>query len=364
MAHLIFGDRFLSLRQPAWHRLGTVVQEPMSAYRALQLIGDYNVRTEDIITVSGQQLPEHVAILRDPTVDDTQTRVFGVVGRDYQLITPADLSILWDEHTGMAVETIGCLKKGAVTFISSFLPANPGSLTPEQTLEAAGFGTEVSNKAASSMGSYYVRGDEMKYYLMALNPMDGLGAIELRVTPVRVVCANTVAASATYATQTYKLRHTKNAKEQLGYWMRSIVERAYLSANKLQEAFSAMADRMVSPDEAQQVIETVYAFPSEPAHNAPDAVMEKRQEVWEAQVASLEKQRELVIRLFDGEGTGMDSVAAFGTGWGLLQAVTEAEDYRRARGSSPTMIAESSLVGSRAKRKEKAFDTILELVTA
>ncbi len=41
MAHNLFGERFVSARVPAWHQLGLVLEEPVSATQAWNLAGPY-----------------------------------------------------------------------------------------------------------------------------------------------------------------------------------------------------------------------------------------------------------------------------------------------------------------------------------
>lgn len=42
--HNLFGERFYSLRQPAWHGLGKVMDAQMGAEQAFDTIGAYLVR--------------------------------------------------------------------------------------------------------------------------------------------------------------------------------------------------------------------------------------------------------------------------------------------------------------------------------
>ena len=86
---------FVSLRKPAWHKLGTIAQDELSYDEALQLGGlDYPMvlrpvtTTMPIFDASGEETDSYElatqarAILRL----DTKT-VFGVVGDQYELVT-------------------------------------------------------------------------------------------------------------------------------------------------------------------------------------------------------------------------------------------------------------------------------------
>jgi len=84
--------------------------------------------------------------LRNPTTDDPETRVFGIVGADYHLVTPDDFVSIWDERVGRPIETIGALGFGETFFISTTLPKMD------------------------------VRGDEVEFYLLRQTDPDGSGS--------------------------------------------------------------------------------------------------------------------------------------------------------------------------------------------
>src|SRR6188508_1418367 len=217
MAHNLFGDRFADARQPAWHELGQVFEKEVSATEALNQIGRYEVRLAEA-TADGVSL-DRMAILRDPTTDDPETRVFGIVGNDYALITPEDVCTIFDEHVGKPIETIGALGFGETFFVSTYLP----------TLD--------------------VKGDEIENYLLVSNPMTGLQSAEVRVTPVRVVCQNTLIASDRVATQKMKVVHGKEGKQRMADWLRETYEFAETTAKVLKDLFEVMASTRVKDAE-------------------------------------------------------------------------------------------------------------------
>src|ERR671939_1878460 len=79
MAHNLFGNRFFSYRQPAWHKLGLVLDEALGAEAAFDRIGAYDVHLEDLQTVGGMTVP-HKAIVHDGISDEEPLKVFGIVG--------------------------------------------------------------------------------------------------------------------------------------------------------------------------------------------------------------------------------------------------------------------------------------------
>lgn len=59
-----------------------------------------------------------------------------------------------------------------------------------------------------------------------------------------------------------------------------------------------------------------------------------------------------IVRLFEGQGTGMETVAAAGTAWGAFNAAAEFITYRRGTRES---IAVNSVSGDRATELRKAY---------
>lgn len=332
MAHNLFGDRFGDARKPAWHHLGQVFEKPLSALQALKKIGDYNVRLEPAFA-DGVPLGRS-AILRDPTTDDPEIRVFGVVSEDYTLITPQDVCAIYDEHVAKPVETIGALGHGETFFLSTHLP----------TLD--------------------VRGDELENYLLMSNPMTGLMSAEIRVTPVRVVCQNTLIASESMATQKLRITHNREAKQRLAEWLQETYEFAEMTARVLRDLFEEMTRVRMRDADARRLFEASYPYPGKPQRTATQSVFDQRLKWWEEGVQLMDRRREGAKMLFEGMGTGMDTKAAKGTLWGAYNAVVETEDYRRGRNES--QIAASSMgwgsLPERAATKKRAFEYALQKV--
>ena len=332
MSHNLFGDRFGDARKPAWHHLGWVFEKAMSATAALKKIGDINVRLAEAYA---EDIPlNKMAILRDPTTDDPEVRVFGIVGKDYTLITPQDVCSIYDEQVSKPIETIGLLGHGEVFFLSTHLP----------TLD--------------------VKGDELENYLLMSNPMTGLMSAELRVTPVRVVCQNTLIASEQLATQKLRITHDKNAKQRLAEWLRETYSFAETSSKILRDLFVEMTAVRVRDAEARKMFSACYPHPTKPRNDATKAVMDQRLKWWEEGVGLADRRREGAKMLFEGMGTGMDTKAAKGTLWGCYNSVVECEDYRRGRNDD--QIAASAMgwgtLPERYAIKKRAFEYAVDLL--
>jgi len=184
---------FFSVKQPAWHGLGKTVQDyPISA-QAIAFAGlDYEVVKAPIFARSTGLLesfpvPDQFATMRT----DTKT-VFGVVGKDYQIVQNADAFAFFDAIVGggdgIGYETAGALGNGERIFITAKLPG----------YIRVGSSDDVTEK-----------------YIFLTTSHDGSGSITAAFTPVRIVCQNTLNAALRTAMGVVRIRHTAGAKGRL-----------------------------------------------------------------------------------------------------------------------------------------------------
>jgi phage/plasmid-like protein (TIGR03299 family) len=163
---------FASFRQPAWHGLGTVFTEEKNTAEMLEAanLNGWNVRLEDMpIPAHLTSDKEYQYVVRTNPTDKTQTDVLGVVGERYHVMQNEDLFSFGDNilDGGGRWETAGSIKGGRVVFGAL-------ALERETVLDPSG----VS--------------DVVKTYLLINTSHDGSIAIQASITPVRVVCANTL----------------------------------------------------------------------------------------------------------------------------------------------------------------------------
>ena len=324
MAHEIFGDRFLSNREPAWHGLGLVLEDRrVGAVEAFRLMGEYSIRTEQLVTKAGLEAPRK-AIIREATAKGEGEKVLGTVGPEFHPIGPLATCSIYDEAVGEPVETIGALRDGALLFISVKLPA------------------------------FSVRGDEIQDYLLVVNPMDGGESARIVRTPVRVVCANTLMMGESLGAVHYRVIHNENAQKQLHEWLHGLYQKSVAKAKLVQEACEVLATYRIGATETAETLNRIYPEPRSARNTAPREIMLKRAEhrAYVSQHRAVAKEQ--VLELVGGKGRGSETEAAKGTAWGLYNAVVEYEDYRWSR--NPQQALESSLFGPRADVKDIAFE--------
>jgi phage/plasmid-like protein (TIGR03299 family) len=327
-------DKFFG-RAPAWHGKGTIMDVDRSAREALEVIGGaFEVTLQPLTTESGLIIPDR-AIVRSPILDDMQQRSFGVVGPEYNLVTPDDAVTIWDEHVARPVETMGMLGKyGQEFFLTTKLP-------------------EID-----------VRGEEVQNYLLGHFPMSPFKSAQAIVSPVCTVCANTLRLAESMAVQRLRVVHDRTVKARLAMWMSEMVNRAEAQTEALKEAFDVFAAHKVTSKQQKTVLEAAYPTPQEPIKNAPDSVMDGRWKQYEYARDSAERAKKHVVALFSGEARGSDLTARQGTMWGLYNAVTERENYRRGGNeqSRAMSILFPNTAQSRGAVMERSFQAGLAIV--
>ena len=250
MADNILNDSFFG-RRPAWHRKGTIMDKDVTAREALAIIRGYEVVMEDMQTVSGIAVPNR-AIVRMPTADDPEKRIFGIVGPEYELVTLEDAVDIWDTNVKRPIETMGLLGKyGENFFCTTWLP------------------------------SMTVRGEEVRNYLLLNSPMDGFASAQALISPVCTVCENTLRLAESMALQRLRVIHDKDVKTRLATWMVKMVEDAEAKTQTLKEAFEIFAKHKVNDEETTKVTTAAYPDPKTPVRNAPDEIMKVRWENYE-----------------------------------------------------------------------------------
>ena len=163
-------------RQKPWHGLGTMVQEAPTSKDALELAGlDWRVIQKGLVTDDGTPIPGFKANLRD-----SDSQVLGVVTDRYKVVQNEDAFAFTDALLGEGVtyETAGSLQNGRRTWILAKLPQR-----------------------------YIISGDEITPYLVFMNSHDGTGAIKAAMTPIRVVCQNTLNLALKTAKRTWSADH-------------------------------------------------------------------------------------------------------------------------------------------------------------
>jgi len=318
---------FASFREPAWHGLGTVFMEEKNTAEMLAAanLNNWNVRLVDVEipnTLTSDKSYQYV-VRTNPT-NNNQTDVLGVVGERYVPLQNEDLFAFGDNilDGGGRWETAGSIKGGRVVFGSL-------ALERETVLDPSG----VS--------------DKVKTYLLINTSHDGSIAIQASITPVRVVCANTLNLALgskrgkNAIKQSFKIRHTQSANGRV-----QIARETLGLANKYMDAFDLMAKAMIEKEiTAQQFNDIVLAVYPKPEGEKKIALTK-----WQNKI-------DLINDIYTGEFNGMIA----NTAWGAMNALTERLDWHRsARGGSneSVLAAASGFDASITAEKNRILQTV------
>lgn len=171
-------------RERPWHGLGTSVEEAPDSREALIAAGlDWDVIQRPVFTQDGTEIKGYRANVR--MQDDT---ILGVVTNRYKVVQNRDAFAFTDELLGNGVryETAGSLQGGRKTWILAKMP-----------------------------NRYIINGENILPYLVFSNTHDGSGAIKIAMTPIRVVCNNTLNLALSSAKRIWSFNHTGNIQDKL-----------------------------------------------------------------------------------------------------------------------------------------------------
>jgi phage/plasmid-like protein (TIGR03299 family) len=300
---------FASLRQPAWHGLGTVFTDEVNTNEMLKLahLDNWNVRLEDVaIPESFESDKSYSFVTRTNPFDKTKNDILGVVGERYVPLQNEDLFSFGDNllDGGGRWETAGSIKGGRVVFGSI-------ALTDSITLDPNGIADKIDN------------------YLLINTSHDGSIAIQASITPVRVVCANTLNLALSSfkgkkdVKQTFKIRHTQTAEGKI-----AVAREALGLAHKYIDEFSTMANEMIQTEitkaQFDKIVELAYPAPAKDAKGS--------QKKYDGKI-------DLLQSIYVGDFNNTIS----GTAWGAFNALTERLDWHRnSRGGSNESILASA----------------------
>jgi phage/plasmid-like protein (TIGR03299 family) len=325
---------FASFREPAWHGLGTVFTNEVNTSEMLSLanLNGWNVRLEDL------EVPNHLTsdksyqyVLRTNPTDNSQTDILGVVGQRYVPLQNEDLFAFGDNilDGGGRWETAGSIKGGRVVF---------GSLALEREVVLDPTGVN----------------DVVKTYLLINTSHDGSIAIQASITPVRVVCANTLNLALNSSgkkkggvKQSFKIRHTQTAEGKI-----AIARQALGMADFYMDEFSKLANALYEKKvNAKQFNDIILAAYAKPEKDTKGAIKK-----WETKVDTIND-------LYTGEFNGMIA----GTGWGALNALTERLDWARTArgGKQESLLAAASgfdaQINAEKNRLAKVVKSVLQI---
>ncbi len=211
------------VRETPWHGLGTKVLEAPASKDALQLAGlNWRVMQEPIYTAMEELVDGYKANVRD-----SDRKVLGVVTDRYRVIQNDEAFAFTDGLLGEGVkyETAGSLQGGRKVWLLAHMPHE-----------------------------YIISGERISPYLLFSNTHDGSGAIKVALTPIRVVCQNTLNLALAGAKRSWSMIHTGDIREK----MQEAKDTLFLAENYMDELgkeFEALRMKKLTDKQVMEYIE-------------------------------------------------------------------------------------------------------------
>lgn len=308
-----------------WHGKGTRLDRPATSEEAIRAAGlDWDVTLRPLFTDDGSKVPGKFATVRSDRKVIDDSRVLGIVGKNYVPLQNREAFAFFDAVVGEGkaiYHTAGSLDGGRRVWVLAKLPHD-----------------------------IVVRGDLTESYLLLSTGHDGLHPVTVTFTPIRVVCQNTLTAAIRKSQNVVHIKHTKNmqAKLEEAYRVLGISTQYYKG---LSEAAEVLSRKQVKKSELDRFLETLLPFPTDEHGNVQET-------------GYVKNRRMEIERLFDGEGKGLDDPRIRHTAWALYNAVVEWADWiRPTRSKREDARYESLLWGTLSETKAKAFDLAVQLAT-
>lgn len=334
----VVGDMatFASRREPAWHGLGTVINAESLTYLEIleeaHMLG-WNVRLLDKATVTPTLTFDKKSfyVVRDNPFVKGQIDVLGEVSDRYNVFSNENTFGFGDalvnaadvRGENMSWETAGAMNGGRVIF---------GSLALEREVT-------IDEKGAA---------DVVKTYLLVTSSHDGTSKLTVLVTPVRVVCQNTLNLAMRGAQQMFKIKHTQSMDMKVKE-ARDSLELTEKYIEVFEENATELFQTNVTDQKFWEIVQAVHG--EEPEDNTKG-----RRTRWQTKV-------DQAMELW----TAKTQENIKGTAWGALNALTEQQQWFRGIRKDNTENFFSAGAGfdeATNKERNNIFTVVKGLVTA
>ncbi len=293
MAHEV--ESMFSVRQVPWHGLGRIIQDAPDSIAAIKLAGlDWEVNQLPV-SVNGKEVENYKANVRSDN-----SSILGIVTDRYSIVQNQEAFAFTDSLLAdgeVRYETAGSLRDGRQVWM-----------------------------LARMTKQFSILGDKIDPYLCLVNSHDGTGAVRVLMTPVRVVCKNTLNMALGSAQRSWSTSHVGDVPERLSEAV--MTQRGYPEAKRtiwmadqymssLDEEANLLADLQVSAAMYSEIMNEILPIAATAGVIAKNNVLRKRELITQALRA--------------------DDITRFrGTGWAVMNAISDYASHSEAVRQSPT----------------------------
>lgn len=241
------------VREVPWHGLGTMVQDAPTSEEALRLAGlDWDVLQTPVFMQNGIEIPNYKANVRS-----TDNACLGIVTDRYKVVQNKEAFEFTDAIVGetedgvVKYETAGSLAGGKRIWLLAKMPTKN------------------------------VVGDAVDPYMVFTNSHDGTGAIRIAMTPIRVVCQNTLNMAMNTAKRQWSTKHVGNMQAKL--------EEARLClqlANEYMVNLDIEADRLANArlyeEQIEEILDEMFPVKEDATERKKTTVLQFKNNFWTA----------------------------------------------------------------------------------
>ena len=308
--------------QVAWHGLGQVVEETLTAAECIEKANlDYEVvKTPNFTEYEGEKIvkEDEFSTLRTDT-----KQPLGTVGNRYEIVQNKDAFAFFDaiiDSKEAIFETAGALGNGERIFVTAKLPED-----------------------------MLVAGEPCNKYIILTNSHDGSSSILAGFTSVRVCCSNTLQAAMRDLTNKVAIRHNTGAKEKLAEAYK-IMQIGSKYMNEVEEIFNQMAKTKMEDDNLKKYIEEVMK----------SEYVAKSEKEKDEQSTRFKNQVNAIYDFALSDST-QTTEAARGTVWGAYNSISGYFNHVKKYDSAEQKF-KSQMFGTANNKILKGFNKAIELL--
>lgn len=305
----------------SWHGLGVILDKPPTAEEAIKHAQlDWTVSKRQVFIKPQletgndmERVPDQFAIVRD-----SDERIFGVAGKNYEPLQNSEAFRFFDpyvEALEAEYHSAGSLSGGKRIWVLAKIKRDDMEI---------------------------VKGDTVQKFILLTNTHTGKHAVTGALTPIRVVCNNTLTGALRDGrTKMFRATHSKQMEKRLEQ-IQAEISQADASFKKTEEYYKMFAKKQVTKKIIDAVLSQTFEWSIE-----SDSERSKREETFR------NKQTESIMKLFEiGRGTDIQGVK--GTVWGLYNAITEYVQHEKGKLADKRL--ESTWFGHGMKINQRAFE--------
>ena len=299
------------VRVAPWHGLGTCVESALGSEEALEKSGlDWTVIQSPIMTAAHESIPGYKANIRE-----TDNRILGVVTDRYKVIQNHEAFTFVDGLLGEGVrfETAGSLHNGRKVWMLAKLPE-----------------------------AYNHNGETIEPYLVFSNSHDGFSSIRVAMTPIRVVCQNTLNLALNNAKRIWATAHTGDLTRKMNEAHSTLqLARGYM--DKLGDEFARLSQVRLPDAKVMEYIDMLLPMDDSPTEIHKRNITRVRED--------------LKVRYFDAPDLQHVGRNAYRFVCAVSDFATHAEPSRKTANYRENVFAKT-IVGN--PLIDKAYDIVLE----